>query len=310
MKGMAQTMFPAMGTLNVISTDSIAKIRILDEAKEYVFGLDKALSVFFGDSEVSRFNTQSGSWFTLSDDVYDILSESIRMSKLTDGAFDITSGPLNAVWKEAIRSSKLPGFKEIRQAKRLVDWHNVELDAENKRARLKKRGMSIDFGGIAKGYAADRLFEMMACEGIDNATINLGGSVGVLGKASQVGIQNPYRPTGEPLGFITLENRFAITSGTYERGLSINGKRFHHIIDPRSGEPAQNGLISVTLIGEKATELDAFATAVFVMGAEKALPLLQERGIDAVIITDSGEIYLSRGMESNFELIKKRSLRK
>ena len=125
-----------------------------------------------------------------------------------------------------------------------------------------------------------------------------------VGQASQVGIQNPYRPKGKSLGFLTLENCFAITSGTYERGTDIHGKRYHHIIDPRSGEPAQSDLISVTLIGKNATELDAFATATLVMGMEKAQPLLRERGIEAVVITDNGGIYLTGGIEADFQLIK------
>ena len=304
MIGIAQTMFPAMGTVNGISIRGMDKMNVLDKAKDYVLGLDKALSVFSRDSEITHFNAQSGNWVCLSEDAFHILSDSVHMGKLTGGAFDITSGPLNRIWKRAFETKELPTAKMIGKAKKLVGWQDIELDPASRRARLKRRGMSVDFGGIAKGYAADRLFEMMRHEGIENAMINLGGTVGVLGQASQVGIQNPYRPTGKSLGFLTLENCFAITSGTYERGTDINGKRYHHIIDPRSGEPAQSGLISVTLIGKNATELDALATATLVMGIEKTRPLLQERGIEAVVITDNGGIYLTGGIEADFQLIK------
>ena len=302
-----QTMFPALGTVNTITLYDTAHKSVADDARSFVCELDRKLSVFRPDSELSRFNAlRGGEWMSVSEDTFVIFRESILCGKLTNGAFDVTAGPLSALWREAIRTCRLPTTAELQRAKRLVDYRDLRFNDTKKRVCLQKSGQSVDFGGIAKGYAADKVVEQLQCSGVQNAVVNLGGTVGVLGRPQRVGIQDPSRPTGAPLGALTLQNEFAVTSGSYERGAVIDGKRRHHIIDPRTGMPSCSGLLSVTLVGQCATELDALATAAFILGAEDAVPILRSRGIEAVFVTETGEVLVTPDLQSNFQLFQQK----
>lgn len=139
--------------------------------------------------------------------------------------------------------------------------------------------------------------------GVTGALINLGGTVCVIGSAKHVGIQHPDSVTGIATGRISLENACAVTSGDYERFYEVDGTRYHHIVDPRTGYPSKSGLRSVTLIGESALSLDALSTAVFVLGAEAGLSLMREAGVEAVFVTDEMNVYCSDGLRGNFELL-------
>ena len=302
-----QTMFPALGTVNTITLFDTVHKRTADDARSFVCDLDQKLSVFRPDSELSRFNAlRGGKWMSVSEDTFVIFQESVLCGKLTNGSFDVTAGPLSALWRDAIRNRRLPSAEEIQHAKRLVDYRDLRLDDLKKRVCLRKSGQSVDFGGIAKGYAADKVVELLQCDGVQNAVLNLGGTVGVLGRPQRVGIQDPSRPTGAPLGALTLQNEFAVTSGSYERGAVIDGKRRHHIIDPRTGMPSCSGLLSVTLVGQCATELDALATAAFILGTEDAVPILRSRGIEAVFVMETGEVFVTPDLQSNFQLFQQK----
>ena len=302
-----QTMFPALGTVNTITLFDTAHKSAADEARDFVCDLDRRFSIFRPDSELSRFNAlRGGEWMAVSEDTFVIFRESALCGKLTNGAFDVTAGPLCALWRDAIRSRRLPSAAEIQRAKRLVDYRDLRFDDAKKRVCLRKSGQSVDLGGIAKGYAADMVVELLECTGVQNAVINLGGTVGVLGRPQRVGIQDPYRPTGAALGSLTLQNEFAVTSGSYERGAVIDGKRRHHIIDPRTGLPAESGLLSVTLVGQCASELDALATAAFILGADAAMPILQSKGIEAVFVIETGEVFITPDLQSNFQLFQQK----
>ncbi|MBO4872987.1 MAG: FAD:protein FMN transferase [Lachnospiraceae bacterium] len=304
MGGALQTLFPAMGTVNSILIYDPARKNAAEEIRFFVRSLDRKLSVFRPDSEISRFNAlDGGEWMTVGEDSFAIFRESIRCSRLTGGAFDVTAGPLSALWREAIRSRRLPEETAVRKAGQLVNYRDLGLKEEQRQVCLQKKEQSVDFGGIAKGYAADRAVRILREAGVKNALINFGGTVGVLGEPKMVGIQDPFRPTGEPFGVLTLQDSFAVTSGSYERGFARGGVRWHHIIDPRTGMPSDSGLRSVTLVGTRAAELDALSTAVFILGAEAALPLLQSRALEAVFITETGQVLVTPGLQSDFRLI-------
>ena len=301
-----RNMFPALGTLNTVTLYDTADTRPTDEVRDFIVHLDRTLSVFRPDSELSRLNAlRGGRWTEVGEDTFAIFRESIRCSRLSGGAFDVTAGPLSALWREAIRTRQLPSKKMIRKARKLVGYQSLKLDEVRRRVCLRKTGQRVDFGGIAKGYAADKAAGMLRAAGVRNAVINLGGTVGVVGPEQRIGIQDPFRPTGEALGTLTLQDAFAVTSGSYERGFTSGGIRRHHIIDPRTGEPSRSGLASVTLIGTRAAELDALATAVFILGAEASVPLLQSRQIEAVFVTETGSVFVTPGLRPSFQILQK-----
>lgn len=157
-------------------------------------------------------------------------------------------------------------------------------------AFLTQEGMQIDLGGIAKGYAADEVRRMLQEQGVKSAQINFGGTVVVWGQQQHIDIQNPFQKTGSPMADLLVENKAIVTSGVYEQCFFYKGKRLHHMIDPRTGWPSCSGLISVTLIGDEAAQLDAPATAVCCLGIQEGLPILQKYGIEAVFVTDDGVV--------------------
>ena len=165
---------------------------------------------------------------------------------------------------------------------------------------LKYSGMGVDLGGIAKGFAVDKVVELLKSRGIASGVINFGGSVFVLGTERSVGIQTPFGKKGTYMGTIRVKNKAVVTSGAYENYRVINGTAYQHIIDPHTGYPVNNELLAVTLIGAKAEELDALATGVCVMGIQKGYDLLKKRQIDAIFIKKDGSVLLTEGIKESF----------
>ena len=299
-----QKTFPALGTVNTLFLRGSDAMETTEEAKAYILSLEQSLSVFRPDSEVSVLNRQKGGrTVPLREETMRILEESVRCGELTEGAFDITAVPLSMIWKKAIRERRLPDPKEIRKRKRLVGYRELRIDPERGTASLHRTGQSVDFGGIAKGWAADRLAELLGKHDIEEALLNLGGTVLVCGGEREIGIQDPFDKAGRIMGTLKLRNGFAVTSGSYEQGFTAGGIRYHHIIDPRTGFPAGSGLCSVTLTGDQnAAELDVLATAAIILGEEKTLPILRERGIEGIFVRDDGKVFVTAGLAERFRL--------
>ena len=303
MKQSLQKAFPALGTINTIRLYGENPLPAAERIKEYVLHLDRTLSVFRPESEISVLNKNAGIRpVSVGPDTLALLKESIRYSVRTGGAFDCTVGPLTALWRRCAKENRLPSKKEILQAKKRTGYPNLLPEEFSHTAMLCQTGASVDLGGIAKGYASDRIVEMLKEEGIENALLDLGGTITALGKEQTIGIQHPFAPTGTPMGTLTLKNLSAVTSGSYERFFTVNGTRFHHIIDPKTGRPSASDLCSVTLIGEHACELDALATGVFVLGMEKSLPLLKARNIEAIFVRTDGQVLLTDALKDSFRL--------
>ena len=200
---------------------------------------------------------------------------------------------------------QLPADGDVWQALQLVDWRSILLDEKGQTAMLHRPGQRIDLGGIAKGYAADGLRKFLRQHGVRRALLDLGGTVLSLGGRLPVGIRDPFRPAGAPMGTLMLEDRLAVTSGVYERFAWLGGHRYHHIVDPRTGYPSKSGLMSVTLVGENGAALDALATAALILGPERSVPLLTEQGMDAIFVTDQGQVLITRGLKNEFRLTNK-----
>jgi len=294
-----------MNTISVEQAEDHARAAdALERAERRVLELDEALSAFRPESEVSLLNASAGcKEVSVGLDTMFLLKESKRYSELTDGAFSVTTRPLSALWELNARCGAVPSRAEIEQAMLLICDGDIALDDEAGTAMLKRFGQAVDFGGIAKGYAADEVRRILLEGGVTSALINLGGTVISLGRERSVGIQHPDRCTGIAMGRVTMLDNCAVTSGDYERYYEVEGVRYHHILDPRTGYPSRSNLRSVTLIGESAMELDALSTAIFALGAEEGLPLAERAGVESVVVTNALDVFCSERLRENFSLL-------
>lgn len=308
MKTISKTFF-ALGTVNTIQIsyheeEANLAIWAAEEIRRRTLAMDDRLSVFKEDSEISRINALAGRGLTeVSSDTAHILKEAVELSAASDNTFDITTEALTQLWHKGT----VPKSDEIAKARSMIGSEDIIVkdistsDGITHKAGLRRRGQSIGLGSIAKGYASDQAKKILQCCGIYSATINFGGTIITPDHDMRIGIQWPWRKTGDYIGSILVRNAVIVTSGSYENRFVENGKSYHHIIDPTTGYPSESGLLSVTLIGGSATELDAFTTAVFILGLEKGAALMHERGLEGVFITNEGEVLMSRGIKDSYK---------
>lgn len=298
-----QKIFPALGTVNTITLyDSFAP-EIAEQVKKRVLDLHRLFSLFEQGSDIFRVNEQAGmKAVPVHQDTFFVLFHALAYGRETQGAFDITSGAASRLWRDAVRFAQIPSELDIAGCRSLSGLADLILDKADGTAFLRRNGQQIDLGGIAKGYAADEAVRILKKNKVHNALINFGGTVIAIGREQKIGIQNPFQKSGVSMADIMVKNKAVVTSGSYEQGFFFEGVRYHHIIDPRTGWPADSGLLSVTLIGESAMELDALATGICVLGEKNGLPILERRGIEAVFISNDGEVKITHGLQGKFFL--------
>ena len=253
--------------------------RAVEAAMTRVAELSRKLNVFNPQSDVSRVNREAHrAPVTVDDDLHRLIRLSNSVAELSGGAFDATVGPLTSLWRKHRRQKKLPPAEEIERARKLVGYRKVKMDAGRELA-FTTAGMSFDFGGIAKGFAAEEAGAVLRKHGVTSAIIDCGGDLKVIGRRPggapfRVGVTEP-RPNAGPLRFVVqVENTSIVTSGNYEQFTVIDGRRYSHIIDPRSGRSIA-ALPSVTVIGPDSGLCDALATAVSVLGEKEGLELIE-----------------------------------
>ncbi len=299
-------MFQSLGTVNTIelevldeSKESIDKnIKMLDEIKNQIKTMDDLLSIYKADSEISRLNNLAGiKEMEVSPLTYDILKRAQNLEKTTTHKFDISLQPLIDLWAIGKKKDFIPSEEEIKQILENRTEDYLVLDDKLQTAYLKNPNQRIELGAIAKGYGADLAIEILRKYEAQNALLNFGGTIYCIGSPKKIGIKNPFKNTGEWVGTVTLDNAAAVTSGYYEKYFMKNGHCYHHIFDPDTGEPTDNNLAGVTVIGRSATSLDAISTAVYVMGIETGSILLQELNMDGIFILKSGEIFHTKRIE-------------
>jgi thiamine biosynthesis lipoprotein len=298
--------FTALGTMNSIVIYDCFENQLLDEAVKRVAQIDGKMSAFNSESEVSILNRDAGrKSVVISEETFLLLKLAKEFGKLSGGAFDITIHPLVELWGINKKLDFIPEKPEIDKVLRLVDYNDLVLDELKHTAYLKKAGQAVDLGGIAKGYAADEVKRLLMEGGVKSALINLGGNIMTIGGRTdggpwQIGVQNPASVRGEYLGTLAITDRTVVTSGSNEQLFIKDGRRYHHILDPRTGAPSQSGLQSVTVIGKSSVEADALTTAIFVLGMEKGMELLEKHKADAVFATNDYRVYLTRGLVNQF----------
>ncbi|MBW7573216.1 FAD:protein FMN transferase [Caproiciproducens faecalis] len=300
--------FFALGTINYIKIFDFAKEDAIEKAIDRVTEIDNRMSAFKTESDLSKLSRNSGERFqNIHKDTFQLIRKAVEFSDLSNGAFDITIRPLVELWGINKKGSFVPSEIEIQEALRLVDYQDIQLDSESLSAALKNQGQALDLGGIAKGYAADEVKRILVENGIQSAMVNLGGNVITIGSRPdgqpwQVGIQNPIAPTGNYLGVLSITDKTVVTSGSNERFFIKDGIHYHHILDPRTGKPVQNSLLSVTAVCTCSTDADALTTALFILGPEKSMPLLQKFRAEAIFVTDDLTVTVTNGLIRHFKI--------
>ncbi|MEE2643608.1 MAG: FAD:protein FMN transferase [Myxococcota bacterium] len=295
-----------MGThfkLLLVGGEAQAAAEAAEHAFKEVARVEARLSSWRPNSEISALNRNAGGDLSpLSSETLALLREAKEIALRSRGAFDPTWAAFKGLWD--FRAQRLPSREAIHRARALVSYRALELDLSGERARLARAGMSIDLGAIGKGYAIDRAALALKMAGWRNFTVDGGGDLYLSGRPSperrwRIGVRHP-RARKRVLFSLSLEDQAVATSGDYERFFFKNGQRFHHIIDLRTGYPAQ-GAVSVTLIGDRALLVDAWATALMVLGPREGLPLLEEQsGLYAVMMTREGQILKSQSLPISF----------
>ena len=266
----------------------------VEAAVQEVERLDALLSTGIAESEVSRINASGEG--DLSEDTEKILSEGLTIWKQTGGLFDVTIYPLMQLWGFPTGNYHVPTKEELKQTMSLVDSSKVILDGNHVTLGEKQK---MDLGGIAKGYTSNRIMEIFQEYGVTSAMVSLGGNVQTLGKKPdgtdwQVGIQNPDNVQGDLLGAVAVQDQAVITSGGYERYFEENGQTYIHILDPRTGCPAESGLASVTIVSSNGMLADALSTSLYIMGLDEAEAYwrIYADEFDMILMTDDGTHFM------------------
>ncbi|MGI6263961.1 MAG: FAD:protein FMN transferase [Acutalibacteraceae bacterium] len=280
----------ALDTVVTVSLYDPANEALLDGCLEKIAAYERLFSRTVADSDVSRINASGGEWVTVSPDTAALLQAALKTAGDSGGAFDITVAPAMDLWDFTADDPRLPAADALAQAVEHVDYTAIEIDGD--RVRLHDPAAAIDLGGAAKGYIADRLGDYLRGQGVKGALIDLGGNVLAVGDKKgtpfSVGVRDPRDENGLA-ATLAVRDRSVVTSGVYERGFTLNGKRYHHILDPATGWPVDNGLASVTILSDESLTGDLLSTACFVMGEEKAkLWIEQTDGVDALFIRVDG----------------------
>lgn len=288
--------------ITVVANDSIQANKYIDTAVAEISRIEKLISSWDANSQTSEINRNAGiKPVKVDKELFDLIERAIGISKLTDGAFDISYASMDRIWKFDGSMTKMPSKEEITASVEKVGYQNIVLDKMNSTIFLKLEGMKIGFGAIGKGYAADMAKNLLISKGVPSGIINASGDMNTWGKQPngnewKVAITNPM-DKNKVFALLPITNGAVVTSGNYEKYVNFNGKRYTHIIDPRTGYPS-TGIISVTVFAPKAELADALATSVFVMGKEAGLDRINQLPkIECIIIDDKGNITKSKNIE-------------
>ena len=287
--------------ITVVAEDSITAKDYIECGIEEIDRIEKLISSWDENSQTSEINKYAGiKPVKVEAELFNLIERAMMISKLTDGAFDITYASMDKIWKFDGSMRKMPSEEDVRASVTKVGYNNILLDKEKFTVFLKIKGMKIGFGAIGKGYAADMAKKLLVAKGVTSGIINASGDMNSWGKQVdgnewKVAITNPLNKN-KVFALLPISNGAVVTSGDYEKYVEFNGKRYSHIIDPRTGYPS-TGIISVTVFAQKAELADALATSVFVMGKEAGLDRINQLpNIECIIIDDKGNISKSNNI--------------
>lgn len=241
----------------------------------------------------------------ISEDLASLLSQGLSITRESDGAFDIAIAPLTSLWDFTAEDPKVPDDAAIQKALPLCSSDGVTIDRQD--ITLPSDDIQFDVGAIAKGYIADRMKDLLVKKGVKSAIINLGGNVLCIGSKPdgtpfKVGIQKPFADRNETEAVMDITGKSVVSSGIYERCFKQGGKLYHHILNPQTGYPYDNGLISVTIISDQSVDGDALSTTCFALGLEDGLKFAEKKGVQAVFITEDYELHYTDGFQDEINV--------
>ncbi len=285
-------------TVTVYDLPKSAADKALTASFDEIERLEALLSVTREGSDIAKLNEAGGKPITVSNETAELLLQAKQYGEFSKGAFDVTVRPLTLLWDFAAENPTVPNTDALLQAAKAVDYRRLVVTETT--AQLPADA-GVDLGGIAKGYIGDRVRTVLQQHGITSAIIDLGGNIVVCGnkqgKAFRVGIKDP-QDTTKLCAVISGEDISAVTSGVYERGFTVDGVRYHHLLNPQTGMPVNNGLASVTIVCESSAKADALSTACFVMGEQAATELIASLdGVEALFVRTDGTIQATDGLQ-------------
>lgn len=278
--------------------DTFVNVTIYDSKDENILKSALELCNYYEDifsahkesSELYKLNHRSSDSIVVSDDLADLISKGLYYSKLSNGSFDITIEPVKELWDFKSESPSLPDDSALQEAVKKVDYNTVSLSGNT--VTFSDPDTRIDLGAIAKGYIADRIKDYLLSEGIKSAIINLGGNVLCVGKKPNgedfnIGLQMPFASMEETIGVVNGSDISVVTSGVYERYIEVDGKEYHHILDPNTGYPYDNKILGVSIVSRYSVDGDALSTSCFALGVDKGTELLDSiEGVYGYFILD------------------------
>ncbi|MFO8068872.1 MAG: FAD:protein FMN transferase [Alkalibacterium sp.] len=300
-----------LGTVASIKVYNEGQEGALDLAFERVTELDEWFAMQKEDSEISEVNRQAGiAPVEVSEEVFHVMERALYYAEESDGKFDPTIGAVTSLWNIGQEDAAVPDQDELDAILDVVDYNLVELNEEDQTIFLQEEGMKIDLGAIAKGYITDEAARVLKAEDVNTAIIDLGGDIVVVGNSTRgedepwrVGIQDPYGERGAILGMIDLADSAIVTSGIYERNIEVDGKSYHHLMNPATGFPVENNISGISIIADNAMDADAIANIAFSKGVEEGLVYINEMpGVDVIYVTKDKEVYASDNVFDRVEI--------
>lgn len=288
--------------MTVVAKDTIQGNIFIDMAVAEVKRIENLISDWIPTTQISQVSKNSGIQPVKVDkEVYDLVERAIKVSQLTSGAFDISYASMDKIWKFDGSMKAMPTPEAIKQSVARIGYQKIVLDAKAQTIFLKEKGMKLGLGGIGQGYIADKIKDLLLSKGCISGIVNVSGDINAwgyqtTGKPWTVAIVNPMNKN-KVFATFPLENSSVETSGSYEKFVVFDGKRYSHIIDPRTGYPAQ-GVVSVSVFAKQTEIADALATGIFVLGVDVGLNLVNQlKGIGCIIVDDKGEIHTSKNID-------------
>ena len=288
--------------MTVVAKDTIQGNIYIDMAVAEVKRIENLISDWIPTTQISQVSKNSGIQPVKVDkEVYDLVERAIKVSQLTSGAFDISYASMDKIWKFDGSMKAMPTPEAIKQSVARIGYQKIVLDAKAQTIYLKEKGMKLGLGGIGQGYIADKIKDLLLSKGCTSGIVNVSGDINAwgyqtTGKPWTVAIVNPINKN-KVFATFPLENSSVETSGSYEKFVVFDGKRYSHIIDPRTGYPAQ-GVVSVSVFAKQTEIADALATGIFVLGVDVGLNLVNQlKGIGCIIVDDKEEIHTSKNID-------------
>lgn len=305
----AETKLHTAVTLQIFHEGSEAEAA-MTEAYDYMDRMEQLLSTNLEGSDVYRINQAAGHEAVKVDPAtLTIIKQALETAEISGGRFDISIGAVSNLWKIGDVDARKPSDEEIKAALPKIDYHKITLDEAAQTVRLEEEGMALELGGISKGYIADGIRNIFAKHRVNTAIINLGGNVIVMGTSPSspegwnVGVQDPDEVRGQVVGTKRVIDGTVVTSGIYERYVEVDGVRYHHILDPKTGYPVDNDLSGATIFTKVSLKADALSTTLFLLGTKDGLAFIESLdGVEAVLIDKDHGVHVTSGLKDSFQL--------